>query len=587
MIRERAKRLLAGYHNLHIRDKMLLSIIVLMLIPVFGIGLFSYQKSKAIIIEKTKEYNTDVLTEISRNMEFKLNEISRIYYAIFTNEVVQKTLIDDINGFPDVQASINARKRVENLLLEAILNHDALQSIYVFTETGKQYNSITAGYPLSLSEKDKASIAEAQGKPVWFDPDPERLVIPGGRAINDLETQQRIGYIVFNFKEQGLYRIYEETNLHRLNEIFMINERGTIISGEDKALINTKPEPELLQQVLTGGEEGFFHHVMNDKDNYIAYRRIQGTGWRIVSMITAAQYEKEVIALRTRIFIIIAISFTLSLLLVAIWSNSMSKPIRNLSRMMLRVEKGNYDVRYDYPYHNEIGVLSRNFNSMVERISYLINKVYQEQLLQQQTELKYLKFQINPHFLFNTLDSIHWLAVIRGVPELGDMTKKLADLLREGIKGDDFIPVEREVLNVMNYLDIQKYRFGDRMRVEIKVQPEMNEIIIPKFILQPVVENAIVHGIERKLENGTIEIEGKLHEGTVIFTVSDNGEGIDRGRLRTLLAGSQEEGRMNGIGLRNVDQRIKLYYGDRYGLQIDSVVGEGTTVTLRMPMSRF
>src|SRR5690606_10340886 len=138
--------------NLHIRNKMLLSIIVLMLIPVFGIGVFSYQKSKAIIIEKTREYNTDVLNEISRNMEFKLEEISRIYYSIFTNEIVQSTLIHELTGFSNIQSSIDSRKKVENLLLEAILDHDALQSIYIFTDSGKQYNSITAGYPLSMSD---------------------------------------------------------------------------------------------------------------------------------------------------------------------------------------------------------------------------------------------------------------------------------------------------------------------------------------------------------------------------------------------------------------------------------------------------
>jgi two-component system sensor histidine kinase YesM len=586
MMTKRVKNILIWYRNLHIRSKMLLSIIALMLIPVLGIGIFSYQNSKAIIIKKTREYNTDVLSEISRNIEFTLDEISRIYYSIFTNEIVQNTLDNELTGFPNVQSSIDAKKRVENLLLEAIIDHKALQSIYIFAESGNQYNSITAGYPLSMSQKDKSLVAEAKGKMVWFDPDPNRLVIPGGRTINDLETQQRIGYMLFNFKEQGLYRIYQETNLHRLNEVFMINDSGTIISNENKQLINTKLEPDLLNQVLSG-KEGFFHHMVSGKDYYIAYQEIRETGWRIVSMITAAQYEEEVISLRTRIFLIIAVSFTLSIILLVLWSNSMSKPIRNLSRMMQRVEMGTYDVRFDYPYENEMGVLSRNFNNMVERINYLIKEVYQEQLLQQRTELKYLKTQINPHFLFNTLDSIHWLAVIKGVPELGDITKKLADMLREGIKGEDFIPVEQEVQNITNYLDIQKYRFGDRMNVDIHVQLEIMKVIIPKFILQPIVENAIVHGIERKLDSGFIRIEGYMREETIYFTISDNGDGIKPENLKMLLVTSMDEDQQkNGIGLMNVDQRIKLYYGESYGVHIHSIVGEGTTVTLRLPNAR-
>lgn len=573
--------------NLRFRQKMLLAFFLLTLLPVALIGFFSYQKSESIIQQKTKEYNIDVLTEVSRNIEFKLVEISRVYYSIFTNADVQQALLRDKEGFRSEQEAIEARKKVEHLLLEAILDSDDLESIYVFSESGRQYNSLTAGYPLSITDEEKAQIAAAKGSPVWFDPDPRRLVIPGGRAINDLNKQSLIGYIVFNYKEQGLRHIYNEINLHQKGDIFLVNDQGRIISSADRSLISTMAGGGYMRQILAGGTQGFFSYDVEGKNHYIAYKQIEGTGWRIISVISAAQYEKEAISLKNWLLMIIALNVAFFLLISIMWSSNMSRPLRELARMMLRVEQGKFDVRYEYPYRDEIGVLSRNFNNMVERINYLIHKVYQEQLLQQRSELKYLKFQINPHFLFNTLDTIHWLAVLRGVPELGDMTKKLGDIMREGIKGDDFIMVDREIRNIHNYLDIQKYRFGDRMSVSIDVAEDILHIKVPKFILQPVVENAIVHGIEQKIGEGVIHIRGSAQDELLLFSVSDNGDGMERSRLDKLRLdrADDDERPGQGIGLKNVHQRIRLYYGPEYGLRIDSEPGRGTTVTICLPRS--
>ena len=580
-------RPLVWVRHLRFRQKMLLTFFVLTLLPVALIGFFSYQKSESIIQQKTKEYNIDVLTEVSRNIEFKLVEMSRVYYSIFTNADVQQALLRDLAGFRSEQEAIEARKRVEHLLLEAILDSDDLESIYVFTDSGRQYNSLTAGYPLSISEEEKALIAAAKGSPVWFEPDPQRLIIPGGRAINDLNSQSLIGYIMFNFKERGLSHIYNEINLYQKGDIFVVNEHGRVISSTDRSLIGHVAEGGYVANIVDGGAQGFFSYVVDGKNYYIAYKQIQGTGWRIISVISAAQYEKEAISLKNWIVMIIALNVAFFLLISIAWSSTMSRPLRELARMMLRVEQGKFDVRYEYPYRDEIGVLSRNFNNMVERINYLIHKVYQEQLLQQRSELKYLKFQINPHFLFNTLDTIHWLAVLRGVPELGDMTKKLGDIMREGIKGDDFIMVDREIRNIHNYLDIQKYRFGDRMSVSIDVSEDILHIKVPKFILQPVVENAIVHGIEQKIGEGVIHISGSAQGELLLFSVSDNGDGMQRSELDKLRLDRNDDDERpgQGIGLKNVHQRIRLYYGLEYGLRIESEPGRGTTVTIRLPLS--
>lgn len=585
------KKLTDAFFNLRIRSKMLITLMFLMLLPVLLIGFFSYEQSEKIIKQKSREYNTDILNEISRNIETALNEFNRIYYAIFTSADVQYLLNQERAGFPSARDALEARRKVENHLLEAILDNRQLEAVYLFSSQGNRYSSLSAGPPYMLTESDKMRIEAAKGKPAWLDPDPNRLVIPYGRLVNDLETQKPIGYIVFLVKEQGLYEIYKNTNLNKKYEMFLINEHGMMISGEDKTQIQTVRYPELTRRVLEGDLEGFFPDRVNNRDSYVSYRRIANTGWRIVGIISAAQYEEEVISLKNRILLIISTCFVLSALLSILWSHGISKPIRDLSRAMKDLETSRFNVRFEYPYRDEVGILSRSFNKMADRIHHLINTVYREQLLKQQTELKYLKFQVNPHFLFNTLDTIHWLAVIKGVPELGDITKRLGDIMREGVKGEDFVSVEREMQNIENYLAIQKYRFGRRLNVQIRMDPDVMQVVIPRFILQPIVENALIHGIEKKKGTGTVHISGSLRDGLAVFEVRDDGAGIPpdkleglRNVLRERTGGDLKEG-VAGIGLTNVDQRIKLYYGSRYGLEIDSDAETGTKVTVVLPAS--
>lgn len=570
--------------HLKFRQKMLLAFFVLTILPVTLIGFFSYQKSADIIKEKTREYNIDVITEVGRNIEFKLSENRRLYYAIFTNATVQNELRHDNLGFESAQAKIEARRRIESILFEAILGSDDLEAIYIYSLSGNKYNSYHVGESYWLSTDDQRRIEEARGSMVWLRPDPERLVILGGRAIYDLETQQLLGYLVLHYREKTLAQTYDQINLKQRGHIFMVDGQGRVISSPDKTQLNETIDAPYIDKMNKGETHGFFSERVDDKLVYITYKLIEGTDWRIISIIHAAQYEKEAISLKNWLLIIIGICCACFLFIAIAWSSHMSKPIRELANMMLRVEQGKFDVRYQYEYRDEIGILGRNFNKMVERINYLIHKVYQEKLLQQRSELKYLQFQINPHFLFNTLDTIHWLASMRDMSEISDMTKKLGDIMREGIKGDDFIMLANEIRNINNYLDIQKYRFRDRMNVSVDIDIDILHMKVPKFILQPIVENAIVHGVERQIGAGHIHIRGYKEDDVLIFTIKDNGPGMsaeDIAKLQLDKVDDEEQG--GGIGLRNVHQRIKLYYGSDYGVHIKSEIGVGTRVTLVLP----
>jgi two-component system sensor histidine kinase YesM len=252
---------------------------------------------------------------------------------------------------------------------------------------------------------------------------------------------------------------------------------------------------------------------------------------------------------------------------------------------MLKIGDGDFSVSSTYDSKDEIGVLSLHFNKMVVQLKKLIRKAYQEELLKQKAELKSLRMQINPHFLYNSLESINWMARIRGIPEVGKMVKALGDLMRSSIGGEDFITIEEEIRNIENYLTIQKFRYGDKVSVEISIDPKIRKLKIPKLILQPIVENAIIHGIENKVGNGRIAITGKDNDGKILLQVEDDGLGMEEEIIAEILSEKprQVTNEHTHIGIRNVDRRIRMYYGDQHHIVISSTLGIGTLVSINIP----
>jgi two-component system sensor histidine kinase YesM len=249
---------------------------------------------------------------------------------------------------------------------------------------------------------------------------------------------------------------------------------------------------------------------------------------------------------------------------------------------------GDLMLRTSTDRNDEIGKLQQSFNLMADDIKNLLQKIENENKQRRILELNILEYQINPHFLYNTLDSINWMAQKSGQKDISEMVTALARFFRIGLsKGKEFIKIRDELEHANSYLIISKIRFKECFEFKFDVSEEILEYKTVKLILQPVIENAIKHGIDKDGKDGLIEIKGKLDEGTVILSVTDNGKGIDEEHLKVLRKLLINTSRMDdyggGIGLINVNQRIKLNFGSEYGLGIESKLGYGTTVYIRIP----
>lgn len=570
--------------DLPIRRKLVLSFLILIIFPITLIGLISFYRASELLKNKTQQYTKDILMETGNNIEIKLREAEKLSFQVVSSADIQTALKNANKGFKDEYEKITVEKTIDAQLKSLISSDVDIAAIQIMSNSGFNYYINPASVTFSTSDEELNILDEGNGRIHWFETDPNAQTIAVGRTINSLVGMEKIGYVLIYMKESSIFNIYKKTELFKNGEFFIVSKGGSIVSYKDKNLLGSKSGLPLPGNIFDEIRETFTTANVNGKNTYITFRVIEGTSWKIVSLIPAVQYEREIISLRNWTFFT-CISCCMLALIISFWlSESISKPVRKLSSMMLKVGGGNFNVSSSYESKNEMGILSSHFNKMVSQVQQLIQEVYQEQLLKQKAELKSLRMQINPHFLYNTLESINWMARIKGAPEVGRMVKALGDLMRTSISGDDFVSIEEEIKNINNYLTIQKFRYGDRFEVNVDISPEIEYFKIPKLILQPIVENAFVHGIENKVGSGKIEIIGQKEDDKIVFQVNDNGIGMDEEVAAGLLLpdsrrSSNTEGHTH-IGLNNVDLRIKMYYGQEYGVFIESRSGCGTNVKI-------
>ena len=253
---------------------------------------------------------------------------------------------------------------------------------------------------------------------------------------------------------------------------------------------------------------------------------------------------------------------------------------------MKQAEMGDMDVKFDSHYRDEIGELGRSFNSMLERLKNLIRQNYEKQKKLRTQELKVLQMQINPHFLYNTIDTINWMAQSIDADKISEVAIALANYYRQSLsKGAEIIKISDEISQINSYLTIQKTRYEGHIDFRIDIDSDILGLYIPKLTLQPIVENAIYHGLREKEGGGIVEIRGFRENNRVIFYIKDNGRGMDQETLDKLIKCIDTGVSSQGYGLSNVNERLKLYYGKEYGIGVESLAGCYTIVTITIPVA--
>ncbi len=584
-VRSPLKCIKQSFLNLQIRKKLMLCFALLIALPVILMAVFYLSNSKYILEKKSSEYTSDILTELQKNIENTASELDTIFTQVHNNAEIQTLLTEISLTVPSGGAvPANAKEEMDGILRDISYSHPDIESIYLLSYYDHTFFSAVPKITSGISGEDLEAIKQNGGDTTWLKCNDN--IITYGRLMVSLQNVEPLGYLIINLSEDELFDIYSNISLYKDGSIFITDRGGSILSHGDKSLLGKRVSQDYMNLILTSSDTSFSLKNIDGQQYYIACQAINNKEWYLFYQVSAVDFEHDFITLTQAFFVITLLILTLTLLVSVVLAKSISDPITNLSRTMQQVRNGNFDIRSDYQSKDEVGILSDNFNAMIENTNELIQTIYQKELLKQEAELRFLKFQINPHFLYNTLETINWISRIHGVPEAGEIAKALGDLMREGLRDDDFVPIKDEIKNIENYLLIQQYRYGEKIKITININPEISEIKTPKFVLQPIIENALVHGLDSKIDGGNIRIFGGCDGKDILLTVEDDGVGMPEEVRRKLLNENlrkSDDGKHTHIGILNVHKRLRLYFGPSYGLSIHSEVGVGTVVTIRIP----
>ncbi|MEN6316332.1 MAG: sensor histidine kinase [Clostridiaceae bacterium] len=392
-----------------------------------------------------------------------------------------------------------------------------------------------------------------------------------------------IGAIVVDMDLKEISKIIDVSKLDKYSKILILDGSGDAVFEKDKDYTVEKLKGNAFYKKIDGSMEGVLYPSDGTGSDVVLYYTSTYTGWKIINAIPFNNLMNNIASLRNAVLIISVLCIFVVVILSVVISDRITKPLQKLKDAMRRVQDGDMNTYFYSEGFDEVKTLSNGFNSMLDEMNMLIANLLKEEKEKRKALINSLQAQVNPHFIYNTLNTVKCLARKYNADDIRELVTALVNLLQESISNpNEMMALAKELENVKSYLKIQQYRYNDSFRYFISTDEDLPDIKVPKLIIQPIVENAIFHGIEPKGTRGTLSINICKSENNIVIKIIDDGVGFSRkgSSLRKL---SGDEMKFKGIGIKNVDERLKLYYGAGYGLTLFSIRGCGTTVELRIP----
>lgn len=453
---------------------------------------------------------------------------------------------------------------------------------------------------------------EAKGTPIWnetylfkqyysTDKSDENL-ISISRQIRKDYFGEPLGVVNISIRESEIAQTLQDIKQYSTQKVMIINNNGEILSSSDEELDKLAiSNGDTFKQIFNNNREYLISNRKGIKDvkvgnsNYIfLFATLNKNNWKLVSIVDKDEVLSTFYVMKRYTMFVSFLALILGAIFVVITSASIYRPISILKSAMQKAREGNLDVRIIEERRDEFKQLYDSFNSMIETINNLINELYEKKLLATEAELKALQSNINPHFLYNIFETMIWMIELGNTEDLKKMVIALSKFYRLVLsEGRDIITVKEAAEQIENYITVQKIRYKDMLNVDIDIDPQIFNYKMLNMLLQPIVENSIVHGIQGKSGSGNIKIQGKAEnvEGKklMVFTIEDDGIGIQKERLEEIKNSLEnynksQDGKDGYYALKNINQRIKLHYGSEYGIDIKSVYGQGTRVVLAIPI---
>lgn len=559
------------------KQKLFLCIALLIVVPLLLAGFYLNHQFSRATLSKSSDIALQTLKQTRQNFDSLISDTNDLTLRMMANAQIQKFLKEEYNKELDYDQIYRDMIAWLDDLKGSKAYYDTISMIAgdrVVFQMGSLDAVVDAGQARRASE--------LMGKLYWTSDD-KRLY--AYRRIMDFNKYGRdLGVVKLNVSEEAVYRFYEGIHSYEGSRIDLLDASGKVLSSSDRSAIGHTYAyyDAIMPGIAGGGNEGFFGKKLGGEKNIVLYYRIDGPGWVLVQTIPERSFTLLKTTLNTVLLIAIGLCVLFGFLFSLVQHRYWIKPLGRLRAEMAKLRTGNFNIALEGASKDEIGEIHLGFIRMAGQLKQTIDDVYVSRIRRREAELTALQAQINPHFLYNTLDSIHWLAMKHRNYDVSEQIEALSEIFKHVLsKGQPIVTIGHELEFLENYMFIQQAKYGQRIKLRVEVDPELLAHQVPKLILQPLVENAILHGLEEKLEGGTIEVRIERAGGNIRLAVSDDGFGADQERIARML--SDEGERQDGFALRNIDERIKLQYGREFGLTFSSKINEGTVVELLVP----
>lgn len=569
--------------SLTLRSKLLLAFVFSMILSFCIAGYGSYYYVSQSTSEDVKNLAEISVSQINKNIDTYIDELYRLTSMALSDEELH-TAIKNAESANNASEKLSSTQKIFQFLYNIYLYRTDLYSVCLQTPSGELYSR---GFSQFLGDSSTFS-QEPWYLQIKNDPSINFLIV--GHRISKqnvglsnqkevftvarrvIDTNGRfLGILILDTKFETFQNILKELEREQNAQVFLQDQNQKILYTSNTKFLE---EFSSLQNI-----DHNLYSVISNLSNE--------THWTVTMVIPRAQLFTNANDMFKSVLTLIIICLGCSILLYGIISYAITQPIKALIRSMRQVEKGDFSVCIHSSAHDEIGELSDGFNHMTKQIDHLLNKMVEFEIRDKESEYMILQSQINPHFLYNTLEVIRMKCIIHKEPEIAEAINTLSNLFRLSIsRREHFVPLKEEIEHVKSYISIQNFRFDNKYHLSVHVDELLLEFKVFKLMLQPLVENSVFHGLELKPGDGHIDISVQLNEAELCIEISDDGVGINPerlGELRSFLENPKGHKDNQSIGLRNVHERIQLFFGKKYGLQIWSHEHMGTKIIITMP----
>ena len=572
---------------LSFKQKLLLFGVIPVVLLGALIGYLSFNYAKNIVTNAQKEVIADTVYRIDVNLNMKVRYITESIRTVTENKMAVDLIEDYYSQTDNPQLALELQNYCEGMTraFDAISSISVITGHHMLFYTGDEemkalnYNVVEDYYQHAKEKPEKVFWSNLDDSMFTYSDDENSKVLTAYCSIRN-EQGEVIGLFVVDFLPDSFSNLLlENQKILSYQFTYIVDKNGQVICADRNGY------PDCYDTIEAKFNEGTRRFLLDwNGEKYYACGQYNGlTGWKTFSIISVKNLFAESDTLKKFITWLVVGMVFFMLAAILLMYQSITRPLSDLGKAMKTVQDENFETQLDSDRRDEIGSLNESFNFMVNKINLLIREVYQEKLAQKNAEIEALQAQINPHFLYNALDSVNWMLIDRGEMDISEIIVSLGKLMQYCIETDNaLVTLNQEYQYIQDYLCVQKNRLESKLSYSLEIEEPLGELLVPKLILQPLVENSIRHAIEPYEKQAHISIRSFMRDGKINISISDDGIGMAVEQLEKLRL-SEKHGGKSGIGVPNVVRRLKLFFGEESELKIESGPDLGTTMTIVIP----